>query len=461
MSPMLPLAILSLSGSWGQLDLPAETPSLIEAYRAWDASHNGGRGRSDGRTSGAFAWGEATFLRDYMMCHAVSRDPYWLAKVVDHFDRMVGVLSAPDGDGFLAWRDVAYSVGVVTVHPDGAEQGFTVSPAESRVWRGRGGELVTGHTYRLEFAKAEALRVLDTTEGAVLAELPYRDGLVVDQIPGAKLTLEGEPRAGEGATVEARAPEECEYQVHDGMVTYPIALFIETVWRDPELHGQFKAKADEYARLIHDHFLLKWEATWNDVGEEGLYRFSGNPTQRFPGYSLPHNQYLALARTWLVLQAQPEAEDRELYRERATRMARYFKRHLRLQDGAYVWNYWDPLPGEDGVSVNVEDYSHATIDISFAVEAQRRGTVFDEEDMRRFARTWVDVMWNGDSGKPLFGARVGDKAGDKLAWWEWVQLGQFDERAYDLAVSVFLAQGKAPPMAPSLAYMAQEAAGEH
>ncbi|MCD6350560.1 MAG: hypothetical protein J7M26_00465 [Armatimonadetes bacterium] len=452
----IPLLLALLGPVNGGLDLAAEAPALLEKYKAWDASYNKGLGFSDKPSSGSLAWAEARFLRNYMMAYDASGDRYWLRKVVDHFDRMVANLSDSDGDGFLAWSDVAYSVGIARVLPPPKPVSFTVSPSEVKVWYRQGGKDFTGHTYRLQFADAKTLRVLDLTAGKTLATLSYHDGLVLDQIPGAKFKVKGTGRPRQYVDIITLAPQHCEFQVHDGMITYPIALFIETVWHDKNLQPEFKAKADAYAKLLHDHFLLKWERTWKNVGDAGLYCFTMNLTQRYPGYSLPHNQYLALARTWLVMADQPGVPDRDLYRERAVRMARYFKQHLQLVGNAYKWNYWDCLPGE-GIRGSTEDYSHATIDISFVIEACKRGVVFTRKDMLRFARTWVDVMWDGNREKPGFGRNVGTKGSDKSAWWEWVQLGQFDRRAYHLAMMVFEASKQSTAMVPSILYLYRHA----
>ena len=431
-------------------DIAARGRELLAAYAAADAEFRGGWGYSDGKSSGTLAWAEANFLRRYMKAYYASRDPYWLGKIAMHFDRMIQSLADPDGDGFLAWRDIVYSVGRGKIVEAAAPEGLTLTPPEQAIWYRNGGKDVTGHKYRIEFVAPTRIRVTDLTAAKTIAELDYSGRLTITQIPGLKFRLSGPGKKGARWTVETMAPQYCEFQVHDGMVTYPIAEFIEAVYSDPALRERFGAKADRYAKLIHDHFLLKWGKTWREFDDgTGLYCFTKNPTQRYPGFSLPHNQYLALARTWLVMQALPGVADRALYRDRAEKMARFFKRHLRLNDGAYVWHYWDPLPGENA-NRYIEDYSHATIDISFVIEARDRGIVFTDDDMRRFASTWVDVMWNGDLAKPRFGRRVDTNEGDKLAWWEWMQLGRFDPRALRLAVAVFEAAGERPTMAPEV-----------
>ena len=440
--------------------LDGQIGAAIASYQMWDAGHRGGIGSSDRTTSGGLGWGEASFLRSYMLCYKVSRDPYWLDKLIDHFDRMVGNLSDPEGDGYQAWRDVAYSVGLVKVEPDGNVGDMTAEPERERVYVNRGGELVTGHVYRLEMPAADKLRVVDATPGEELETLDYADPTVVETIPGVKLTVKGAGVAGAAFVVKTTAPDECEYQVHDGMVTYPVAQFIEEVTTTKGLDAQYREKADEYAAILHKHFFEKWESTWVDLPDgSGLYKFSKNPTQRFPDTSLPHNQFLALGRTWVVLKDVPGLEHGDLYLDRATRMAKYFHQYLKANGDAYVWNYWDPLPEEEGISRHIEDFSHATIDIGFAVEAADRGVVFTVEDLRRFARTYSEVMWNGDEAKPRFGARVDTNEGDKNAWSEWILLGAASERVCDLASAIYLAGGRPPTRAPQMCYLYDRVVG--
>ncbi|MGQ9731141.1 MAG: hypothetical protein ACUVX8_07680 [Candidatus Zipacnadales bacterium] len=424
----------------------------LAAYRAWDATTAGGLGHSNATTSGGLAWGESTFLRNYILCYQVTGDTYWLDKVIDHFDRMVENLADPDGDGYLAWSDVDYSVGLVEVSPQGEIGDLIIEPRSQRPYVKRGGEFVTGHEYRIEFIAADVLRVVDITVAEELATLPYADPTTIEAIPGAKLTIKGPGKLGAAFRVTTRAPEPCEYQVHDGMVTYPIAQFIEVAYTEASLPPKYHAKAQQYAALIDKHFFEKWERTWVDLPNgAGVYKFSSNPTQRFPSTSLPHNQYLALARTWLVLQAIPALQHRDQYRKRATEMALYFKQNLREQNGAYVWNYWDPLPHEEGIIPYVEDASHATIDISFVIEAAARGIVFTSQDIQRFAATYSELMWNGSLENPRFGPRVNTNNGDARPWWEWIQLGRASEKVCDIAAAIYAAEGYPSSMVPQLA----------
>ncbi len=440
--------------------LGARVAEAISSYQMWDATNRDGIGNSDRTTSGSLGWGESAFLRNYMLCYHVTRDTYWLDKLIDHFDRMIGNLSDLDGDGYLAWSDTAYSVGIIEAEPDGDVGDLTIEPPLQRPYVNRGGELVTGHEYRIEFVTETSVRVRDVTANETVASHDHAAETVVEAIPGAKLTIKGPGKAGVAFRVTATKPESVEYQVHDGMVTYPVAQFIEAVYTTADPDPKYRAKAEEYAALLHKHFYEKWERTWLDLPDgAGLYKFTPNVTQRFPDTSLPHNQYLALARTWVVLKDVPGLEHRDEYLDRATRMARYFHKHLQLSGNAYVWNYWDPLPEEEGIGRHIEDHSHATIDIGFAVEATKRGVVFTEQDLQRFAATYADVMWNGSLEDPRIGARVDTNEGDARTWSEWIQLGVVSETVCDIAAAVYEATGRSPSMAPQLVYLYDEVIG--
>ena len=424
---------------------------MIGQFQLWDAMTNDGKGRSDRKTSGALGWGESSFLRNYMLCYCVTHDAYWLDKIVDHFDRMIASLSDPDGNGYLGWQSVVYSVGITRAAAVGDVGGLTIGPPLQRPWIKRGGT-TTGNEYRIELTSPAELVVRDETEDKEIARHAYESPLVIADVPGAKLTMKGKAKAGAKFAIKTVAPESIEYQVHDGMVTYPIAQFIEVVYGDPTLHERYMKKAEAYASLIAEHFFEKWEKTWVDLPDgSGLYKFTPHETQRFPNTSLPHNQYLAPARTWLVLQDVRGLPQREQYRDRVTKMAKYFKKHLRLKGNAYVWRYWDPLPGETHVrSRSSEDIGHGSIDIGFVVEAWRRGIVFTDEDIGRFANTYVDVMWNGDKENPRFGSRVDTNKGNKPCGLVWMRLGEADPRVWELAWSDYPSNSHSPSRIPSV-----------
>ncbi|MDH7570148.1 MAG: hypothetical protein QHJ73_11250, partial [Armatimonadota bacterium] len=423
---------------------------MLAAYRLWEAGYNEGRGRSDRKDSGSLGWNESGFLRNYVRAYAVSRDPYWLDKVVDHFDRMIANMTQGE-DGFRRWTDTAYGVSPVAVTPESGTEGMSLEPPLQRPYVGRGGELVNGHRYRVALPDGKRVVITDLTEGRQVADLEYQEGLVLTQIPGAKLTLTGPGRPGARFLVETTAARPIDYAVHDGMVTYPVALWVETVLADAALRARYGKKAEEYLALLDRHVREKWERCWVELPNgAGAYTFSPDPTERFPGGLLPHNQYLALARTWLVLQAIPGAPNRALYREKAEKMARNFRAALRLEGNAYVWNYWDPRPEDTNVRRHIEDTGHGSIDVGFAVEAQRRGIVFTDEDLKRFAATYVERMWNGSLQSPEIARTVDGSIGGGRNFREWISLAAADRRVWDVGWGCYQRDGLSPDGAPEV-----------
>jgi len=429
----------------------------------WVADRNSwkGLGKSDGTTSGELAWGESVWLRNYVMCYRASHDTYWLDKVVDHFDRMLGKLDDHDGDGFLAWHDRKYSVGLVRVISRRKADGLEISPEASKLWVKSGGDKVTGHNYSITFPTPDTVEIRDETEKKKLASRSYKGKITLTDIPGAKFTITGSAEGGARFDLDSVPGEECEYQVHDGMITYPIAEFIEIVFNDPQLHAKYKAKADEYLAFIDKHVRRKWERTWVEVPDGcGAYRFTSNVTQRYPDALLPHNQYLALARTFLVLKDVEGVPDRQVYLEKAAKMARYFKKNLHLNGNAYVWNYWDPYPAIPDIHVHVEDVGHGSIDIGFAVEACNRNVVFTAEDLVRFSHTYADVMWNQSRDDPIIAGRVDGKSTrrDGRATHEWIKLAQWNPKVWDIAALIY-DKSKSSGHVPSMLYMLAGLAG--
>ncbi len=458
--------VAALASRAGAAELPldplpeVELERMIARYQLWDALFHQGRGQSMAKTSGQLGWAESSFLHDYVRCYRVSRDTYWLDKIVDHFDRMLSHADDPDGDGFVGWRARKFSVGVVQAEPAGDVGALQLTPTRQRPYVIRGGGAVTGHEYLIEFASPREFVVRNKTTGERLAKRRYSPPQKITDIPGAVFRLKGAARAGAAFVVRTIAPEWIEYQVHDGMIAYPVAQFVEIVRADPNLHRRYGAKADAYAEFIRKNILHKWERTWLEYGDGlGLYRFTNHVTQRFPGATLPHNQYLALARAYLVMQAIPGARDTALYRDRAVKMLRNFKKYLRLRDGAYVWNYWDFLPNEPIPRHSAEDVGHGAIDVECAMEAARRGLVFTQDDLKRFARTYVDVMWNRDADRPAFSHRVDGSGKVKAFWSVWIGLARADRRVWGLARRMFYSLHRATSMGPQIALLHQRLFG--
>jgi hypothetical protein len=416
-----------------------------EGYKAYDMTRNEGNGFSESADSGTLGWGEGAVIQSYAAMWEATEDPYWLAKIAEHFRRIMESASDPDGDGYLSWSTKTYSCAVAHAERLHNVSKTDIEPAVQKNTNGEAAAKCLGHTYLIEFpAGPERFRIVDRdTRELVADDVAYKDGATIAQIPPFRFKISGQPHQGDRFMIRTVAPEPIEFAVHQGMFVYPTALFIEAVKIRPELKERFGADAQAFLEFINKHVFEKNEQDWLDMGElGGGYRFEPKLTDRFPNRIMPHNQFAALARAWLVLKDLEGAHP--LMGQRAEQMVRYVHSHLELdeENNAYRWHYWDWVEyGEPGHS-GYEDTSHASLTMSLAVEAARRGVIFTNEDMTRIANTWLKLMWNGDEEKPMMAAAVDGREPHKFSSLatRWTELSQWDRKVYELALKAFLSQ---------------------
>ena len=200
--------------------------------------------------------------------------------------------------------------------------------------------------------------------------------------------------------------------------------------------------------------LATWESSWREGPNEGegyyLLTPKGEPFW-CDGIGAPLNYLGGAGQVLLYLH---DVTGKQAYRDKAQRIARLFKNELELGDnGAYVWQYWwgageDGWTKADGLSDNTpayaggkydEDLSHAAWEVEFAVQAHRRGIVFDEEDMKRLAATFTKNLWVPESNE-LADRVSGDrkyKGHHNIAGGRWVDLCEFDPQIFDIMRQIF------------------------
>ena len=219
-----------------------------------------------------------------------------------------------------------------------------------------------------------------------------------------------------------------EFMVHDGHTCIPIARFVKLVYSNPALYENYKAKADRYLSVLEGHIIAKWQANWNAKRGTRTYLREWGGWQ-----NLPHNMYLAFGTLLLVLHeisqfpqyvpASPGLPD--FYSREATQMAQFFKEDLKYleKEDAYLWDYM--------AGGRREDTGHANLDIEFAIRAYHLGIIFNDEDMRRFANTFIHVLWNKDEARPEFRSHVDFDYGSAVGKYHlirWLWLYAFDPR---------------------------------
>jgi hypothetical protein len=409
--------------------------ALAKRFVGFDVSRNAGKAYSESASSATLAWGESYYLNAYVKMYRVTRYTRWLDKVVDHFDRMVANMSDHDGDGIPGWNTDRYSVSRMRARALHNRGTASIRPEEATVTNIEQAHEAIDAEYIFERIGPDRYVVRNLTGPEVVYDGPYSLGQDIPGIAGFKLRLDRVPEIGDKFRVETWAVRPLEYAVHEGMILYPIAQFIELALQNESLKERYEEKARSYLSLIEEHVLRKQERYWVQMAPGvGAYRFTESSAERFPNRILPHNQYLALGRVFLVLK---DVSDHPLFKERANQMASFFKNSLKETGGAYTWAYWDWVEAGRPDQSRTEDTSHGHIDVEFAVEAYRRGVVFTRADMLRFARTLTDQMWNGSLPNPKIGARVDGQDGDATIIRGWIELCRWDPRIWDIYWALF------------------------
>ncbi|MGH3469936.1 MAG: hypothetical protein ACRDQF_19630 [Thermocrispum sp.] len=256
------------------------------------------------------------------------------------------------------------------------------------------------------------------------------------------------------------------FAVHTGQIVHPIAWFARTVLQTPTLRRDpvLRAKAESYidaaeaAIAVHDE---EWRE--NDSGE-GWYVFRKGDPSGFDGAEQPANQFLAPGRAQLHLAA---VTGKRIYADRAAKMARTLRNQLTVDsDNAYVWHYW-PTWGwvsngwqkSDDVSEfrlsfccarQIEDISHAHIDVDFAVQAFRDRVAFTGADMQHFAKTFTrNLIAFESNGDPTVWFRVDGSfrtgvLSDELVAAGWMPIAFWDEEVFRHCNAMYEASGLTP-----------------
>lgn len=374
--------------------------------------------------TGAYAWQEAYVLRAYLAMYRATGDTRYLDKFVLHANAVVArtdkARGVPDyrGRSLPAWRTGgSYTYAVRYLNDWRGKAVIRVlanrdrNNNETRV-------IVTSTRRGTVFtlgARNKRLNIWETYRG--LSMNPRSRNYVARRVNSVSRLIQvsrmrraralPNPIPRRTAHSLAARPLPVLFAVHTALVTYPLAQFARMVGEDPALKGSYEETASRFlaaavrAVAVHD-------GDWRSSGAYGYYVFPRGAPIWSDGVVLPHNQNLAMGRTFLELYA---ATGVHAYLERAERLAVMFKAHLRRDvSGAYVWDYWWG-PGYSGwnaarsPSLNtrvyrgyraLEDISHGAISSDFASLAATRTTSMDATDQIGFANTFHANMTRAD-----------------------------------------------------------------
>lgn len=476
-----------------------------ETFDRFDHAWNNGNANADkNNESGALGWGEAYAMLSYVVMYEAHRDTYYLDRLVTHADQVLkhrdSVRGVKDYQGLSgpAWRAAGhYTCGAVRLKD---ERGRDVLELRTAARPADGLRVAVAKEDRAGAFKLTITR--GKVDGPPVVEF---DGLTMDRgdanyivrrvndtfaetnagNKGAALVTVKDVRTGEDAgmsiprlggdgTPVGFTSIPYVFAVQTGQIVYPMARFAALVNATDDLKT-YRSKAEEYLLAVEAAVGVH-DGEWREDPETGrgwLVWPKGSPVV-FDGCELPHNQYLALGRAMIILSEIGSANRREMYRDRATKMARTFKSDLEeTRRGGYRWPYfWSKgwayrgwkagdgvsefqpamvSPSETGYQA-VEDTSHAAIDIDFALLAwKHRLGVFDDRDIRKLAATLTKQIAIPD-GYPKMAhsvdgsGKAGD--GDNISAC-WVPLTEVDRGVFDTVRTNFDAR-QPKPGAPSL-----------
>lgn len=186
-----------------------------------------------------------------------------------------------------------------------------------------------------------------------------------------------------------------------GMLTFPMLHAAYLAQRDPRLAADY-ADVSRVAVREAIETLDAFDDVWRDGpgAGEGYYKdFRGVDAARarvlmdglrdgpdaglyvepYDVLPLPFNMQNAAGRSYVMLWL---LTGEARFRQRAERLATFFRNRLRIDGDAFVWAY-----GVHRGIHDAEDTSHAGLNVEFVVLCHRAGLVFSDQDLARFAAT--------------------------------------------------------------------------
>lgn len=237
------------------------------------------------------------------------------------------------------------------------------------------------------------------------------------------------------------AEQDLDFAVHDGMTLGPICRAIELIKKGKALAVVYGPRADRLLGVIEAQLIPKWDKYRRKVKDGAVLVFQDAPALGIErGMTLPHNQYLALGTVEVLLH---RITGKAAYKEHAAAFAGFFKSRLRLVGEHYEWNYWDAAGEWDAEMAKTdkpraEDTGHGSIDLAFVLACAESGIVFTQADLKRFANTFAQVMWNGSLDDPTVGGWVNRSTTSRQSGnvQDWVLLGRLEPKVWQVCSQV-------------------------
>ncbi len=199
---------------------------------------------------------------------------------------------------------------------------------------------------------------------------------------------------------------------HTGKGVVPLLRFALAVKADPALKARYGDAAARYLQCAGEA-MDDMDQDWREHPDGGYVVFEPGMPFWCDGVPEPNNTLAMSGLAYLYLY---DATGRELYLERARKLAGFMKKELEDNpDGTVTFYYWTRLNrlgwGADAGSVNtpvfvmktpvVEDTSHFQLSLRFFAECRRRQLVITDADMAKLAKTFHLRIDRGNQAKPL------------------------------------------------------------
>lgn len=249
------------------------------------------------------------------------------------------------------------------------------------------------------------------------------------------------------------------YMGYIGIIYTPMLRFAESVKANPELKHLVPA-ADRFIRAAEESYADASERLWRNGPNKGEgYYLTCEKGESFPADNVGAPINFQAMHTCAQLSLYRLTGKKE-YLERSEKMSNLLKNRLKHDQQAdlYVWTYWfEPMTTtgwkpEDNLSANVkyfrgafniEDISHAVLDVSMVVEANKQGIVFTDTDVKRFSNTLlINVLSPDRTGV----RRTVDGKGEYPAYFNalngWLNLAGNNREVYEAIRQAYLHRGE-------------------
>lgn len=208
-----------------------------------------------------------------------------------------------------------------------------------------------------------------------------------------------------------------------GQITHAIMRFVDLVYGNKKFLA-YQSKADEYIQKVEEtvHVHDSSFVFGRYDGIPGSYYYPNIDGTGLYSSAVPFNHSATMGVTLLLLD-KVKGGVKE-YRQKAEAILDYFKEHVRLiENDAYDWDYSLTNPNSAD-----EDFNHAHVDLSFIILAYHQGLELTDEDMRRFANTLTENIYQENGKLTWFIEGTNDISQD--SYWpvgfDWIDLTEFN-----------------------------------